>query len=153
MSSESSAVLLGTIGWLHPSWRGVFYPDDLPDDWQLAYYNTQFRSVFLPHADWSMATDAQLAQWVQDSHPGFRFVLESGPSPAAAGRAAAILGERLGMIAQREDPRLLWFDAGTDLKALAQEIGQRDKPIYLFSLDADLSGLQRVDTLVELLGW
>ena len=153
MSSESCAVFLGTVGWLHPSWQGSFYPDDLPQDWLLAYYNTQFRSVFLPHAYWTSATDAQLAQWVQDSQPGFRFVLESGPSRAAAGHAADILGERLGMITHRDDPRLLWFDAGTELKALSREIERRDKPLFLFSLDADLAGLQRVATLLELMGW
>lgn len=153
MSSESRAVLLGAVGWLHPSWQTVFYPDDLPEDWLLAYYNIHFRSVFLPHAHWSRATDTELAQWVQDSQPGFRFVLESGPSPGAAGRAAGILGERLGMITHRDDPRLLWFDAGTDLKTLAGEIERRDKPLYLFSLDADLAALQRVGTLLELMGW
>lgn len=152
MSSDSHAVLLGAVGWLHPTWQATFYPDDLPEDWLLAYYNTQFRSVFLPHAHWSTVTDAKLAQWVQDSQPGFRFVLESGPSPAAAGRAADILGERLGMITDRDDPRLLWFDADTQLKDLAQEIQRRDKPLYLFSLDADLVALHRVGTLLELMG-
>lgn len=153
MPTEAGAVFLGAVGWLHPSWHAVFYPDDLPEDWLLAYYNTQFRSVFLSHADWSSATDAQLAQWVQDSHPAFRFVLESGPTPSAALHAADILGERLGMVTDRDDPRILWFDAGTELRILAQEIERRDKPLYLFSLDADLAGLQRVGTLLELMGW
>lgn len=153
MSSESRAVLLGAVGWMHPSWRTVFYPDDLPEDWLLTYYNTQFRSVFLPHAHWSSATDAELAQWVEDTQAGFRFVLESGPSPTAAGHAANILGVRLGMITHRGDPRLLWFDAGTDLKYLAGEIQRRYKPLYLFSLDADFAALQRVGTLLELMGW
>ena len=138
--------MLGAVGWQHPSWQSVFYPDDLPEDWLFAYYNTQFQSVFLPHADWSTATAAQLAQWAEDSQPGFRFVLESGPSRVAAERAAEILGDRLGIITHREDPRLLWFDAGTDLKVLAREIDRRDKPLYLFSRDADLATLQRVST-------
>lgn len=153
MSSEFCAVLLGAVGWQHPSWQAVFYPDDLPEDWLLAYYNTQFRSVFLPHADWSTATDAQLSQWFEDTQPGFRFVLESGPSGAAVAHAAEILGERLGMVTRRDDPRLLWFHAGTDLKTLAREIDRRDKPLYLFSQDADLTTLQRVSTLLELMGW
>lgn len=153
MNTEWRAVYLGTEGWLHPSWLGVFYPDDLPEDWLLDYYNTQFRAVFLPYTHWTAATDAQLAQWAQDSQPSFRFVLESGPSAADAGRATEILGERLGALTHRDDPRLFWFDANTDLKTLAQEIGRRDKPLYLFSRDADLAGLQRVTTLLELMGW
>mgnify|MGYP005835372791 CR=1 FL=1 len=153
MSVESHAVYVGAMGWQHASWHGPFYPDDLPDDWSLAYYNTQFRAVFLPYCDWSAATDAQLAQWAQDCQAGFRFVLESGPSASAAERAAEVLGERLGALTSRDDPRLLWFDAGTDLKALRSEIDRHDKPLYLFSRDADLSALQRALTLVELMGW
>lgn len=153
MSTESPAVFVGAVGWLHPSWHGAFYPDDLPEDWQLTYYNTQFRAVFLPYADWSAATPAQLAQWVQDSQAGFRFVLESGPLAAAARRAAEALGGRLGALARRDDPRLLWFDAATDLKTLAQEIDRREKPLYLFSRDADLTSLERVKTMLELMGW
>ncbi len=153
MPIESRAVYLGAVGWQHPSWQSVFYPDDLPEDWLLAYYSTQYRCVFLPYAHWSEASDAQLMHWVEDSQAGFRFVLESGPSPAAARRAADILGERLGMVTVRDDNRLVWFGAGTDLKALAREIETRDKPLYLISQDADLASLQRVGTLVELMGW
>jgi hypothetical protein len=28
----------------------LFIPDDLPDDWLLSYYNTQFQAVYLPAA-------------------------------------------------------------------------------------------------------
>lgn len=153
MSAESRAVFVGAVGWRQPSWQGAFYPDDLPEDWLLTYYNTQFSAVFLPYSDWSAASDAQLAQWVEDSQAGFRFVLESGPSSSAAALVAKALGERLGALTHRDDPQLLWFDAGTDLKALAREIDRRDKPLYLFSRDADLAGLQQVITLLELMGW
>lgn len=151
MASELS-VYLGSIGWEHAAWQGVFYPDDLPEDWRLAYYNTQFSAVFLPYADWSTANDERWRQWLDDCQRRFRFVLESGPPPAAIEDTVALLGERLGMITDRNDPRLLWFDAGTDLQWLAGEIERRTKPLYLFSLDADLKALQRVQTLLELMG-
>lgn len=153
MVSESPAVYLGAIGWEHPRWQGVFYPDDLPEDWRLAYYNTQFSAVFLPYADWSTTSNERWRLWLDDCQPRFRFVLESGPAQAVAHPVVAVLGEQLGMITGRGDPHLLWFDAATELKSLARDIEQRDKPLYLFSLDADLAALQRVQTLLELMGW
>ncbi len=140
----------GAVGWHHPHWLGRFYPEDLPEDWMLTFYNTQFRAVFVPHAQWSAMGVEGFEQWLRDTHAGFRFVLEAGPAPA--GEAARILGERLGLVASAEDPRLLWFDATTDLKALALEIGTRTKPLYLFSRDADLERLEQVHNLLELMG-
>lgn len=158
MPSESStdphyAVLLGTEGWLHPTWAGELYPDDLPEDWRLAYYNTQFRAVYLPYAAWSGATAAQVQQWVEDTQPGFRFVLEPGPAAAVEQTVASLLGDRLGRIATREDPHLLWFDARTDLRRLKEAIDRAAKPLYLFSRDADIPSLRQVATLLELMGY
>lgn len=147
------AVYLGAIGWSHADWRGTFYPDDLPEDWLLAYYNTQFRAVYVDYASWSRCTLQELRDWAGETQPAFRFVLEApAGGDAAAEDLARIPAGASFLLARRDDPRLLWFDAGTDLRALAGEIGQRDKPLYLFSRDADLAGLQRVATLIELLG-
>lgn len=152
-SGTDYAVLLGAEGWLHPTWAGDFYPDDLPEDWRLAFYNTQFRAVFLPHAVWSGATEAEIRQWVEDTHPGFRFVLEAGPGDATDASAASLFGDRLGRIARREDQHLLWFDAQTDLRRLKAAIDAAPKPLYLFSRDADLRALRQVATLLELMGY
>lgn len=158
MTSESPsapcyAVLLGAEGWLHPGWAGEFYPDDLPEDWRLAYYNTQFRAVFLPYTAWSGATADEIRQWVEDTQPGFRFVLEPAPAAAAEETVRALLGERLGGIAPRDDPNLLWFDAQTDLRQLRAAIDTAAKPLYLFSRDAHLPTLRQVATLIELMGY
>lgn len=152
-SATDYAVLLGAEGWLHPGWSGEFYPDDLPEDWRLTYYNTQFHAVFLPHAVWSGATAAEIRQWLEDTHPGFRFVLEPGPGDATDASAASLFGDRLGRIARREDPHLLWFDAQTDLRQLKAAIDAAPKPLYLFSRDAHLPSLRQVATLLVLMGY
>lgn len=146
-------VYLGAVGWSHPDWRGAFYPDDLPEDWLLAYYNTQFRAVYVPYASWSRCPMRELRGWADETQPAFRFVLEAPPGdvPAAEDLARIPPGGPF-IVVKREDPRLLWFDAGTDLKALAGAIGVPGKPLYLFSRDADLAGIQRVATLLELMG-
>ena len=100
-------VLVGASGWLHPAWRGSFYPDDLPEDWQLSYYNTRFQAVHLPAAFWQAASPATWAQWLHDTQEGFHFVLEPGDAaivkPAAgAGRAGnAGVGGRSRLVARR----------------------------------------------------
>lgn len=151
-SGPDYEVLLGAEDWLHPSWVGEFYPDDLPEDWRLAYYNTQFRAVYLPYPRWSATAIAERRQWVEDTQPGFRFVLEPGPADVTDA-VESLLGHRLGRIARREDPHLLWFDTQTDLRRLKAAIDAAPKPMYLFSRDADLPTLRQVATLLELMGY
>lgn len=151
--TEQYAVYLGAVDWRHADWLGSFYPEGLPEDWMLAYYNTQFRAVFIPFQTWCGQSAEDLARWVEDTQPAFRFVLEApGPGYGVCPVSPELLGARLGLLAARDDPRLLWFDAHTDLIVLADEIGKRDKPLFLFSRDADLESLQRVATLLELMG-
>ena len=82
--TSSALVLVGAMNWDHPHWRGSFYPESLPDDWLLSYYNTQFQAVYLPAAVWQTASDADWAQWLQDTQDGFCFVLEPGGAAAEA---------------------------------------------------------------------
>ncbi len=150
------SVYLGTIGWEHPDWNGSFYPEDLPEDWRLAYYATQFRSVFVPAEYWARASDRELAVWVEETRPEFRFVLEEGePGFGKAREITAVLGERLAGFFKREAPPLVWFDGGTDLKALKAGIeaaGQGEYPLFLMSRDADVVVMERVRTLLDLMG-
>ncbi len=76
--TSGTLVLVGASGWLHPAWRGGFYPDGLPDDWLLSYYNTQFQAVYLPAPVWQAASEATWEQWLNDTQDGFHFVLEPG---------------------------------------------------------------------------
>jgi len=69
-------LMIGTRGWEHAAWTGGFYPPELPDDWRFCYYSNHLRSVLVPQAAWAAATRAAVAQWVTDSDPAFRFVLE-----------------------------------------------------------------------------
>ncbi|MCU0841557.1 MAG: hypothetical protein MUC79_07540, partial [Thiobacillaceae bacterium] len=117
------------------------------------YYNTQFRAVYVPYEIWSRCAMGELSGWADETQPTFRFVLEApaGGVPAAEVLARVPAGASF-MVATREDPRLYWFDARSDLKILAGEIGVRDQPLYLFSRDSDLTGIQRVAILLELMG-
>ncbi len=140
-------VALGTIGWEQPKWSNNFYPADMPTDWHLTFYNTQFACVFLTEPLWRQADAPTRATWAADTHEEFMFLLEGArPDELPAELAGRVCG------VDRSDPALIWFDAATPLKALAARITQSDTQRYLLSADGDLSQIERVRTLLELLG-
>jgi hypothetical protein len=83
--------------WDRPDWCGAFYPEDLPDDWRLAYFANAFEAVLVPAPTWHRTPPGRLSDWVRDVPERFRFYLELGPgdgSPVLA-RAAVALGNHL----------------------------------------------------------
>jgi len=145
-------VLLGTRGWWHAGWLEQFYPSGLPEDWLLTFYNTQYGCVFLDEAMWRDVDDATLENWHRETHEHFVFLLEgavAAPAPAALGARALVL--------PRDDARILWFDRATDLKLIKNWLTPRgDAPPgtrFLLSEDAHLGQLERVATLLELMGY
>jgi hypothetical protein len=141
-------VLLGVRGWSWSEWEGAFYPEDMPPEWRLTFYNTQFDCVFLPSAQWQGAASEQFELWQEDTHDQFLFLLEgegSMPVPTPLRSKAICI--------PAQDSRIVWFDRHTDLRRLAETLKQgRDAPAFLLSRDGDLAQLQRVRTLLELLG-
>jgi hypothetical protein len=138
---------LGALGWDWPQWTEAFYPPDLPPEWRLTFYNTQFHCVFLEADAWRQAGVDDYPAWAADTHDQFVFLLEDA-LPEQLPRALA--GKAIGVA--RNDPGLLWFDRTTSLKGLADRITAQTMPLYLLSQDGDLGQIERVRTLLELLG-
>ena len=144
------SVTLGAHQWEHANWRDSFYPGDMPAEWHLTFYNTQFGCVFLDHDCWAGVADDEFTRWRDETHEHFMFLLEgdsNAPPPAVLGDKALVLS--------RDDARLMWFDRATDLKQLRDWLMRVDVPggrRYMLSRDADLGQMERVSTLLELLG-
>ncbi len=85
----SEPLLIGTRGWLHPDWDGRFYPPELPPEWRFCFYSNRLRSVLVPADSWPGVRREEVEQWVQDSDPLFRFVLEV-PTDAWGAPAVAV---------------------------------------------------------------
>ncbi len=145
---ESNAIQIGSLGWSNPAWVESFYPADMPEEWRLTYFNTQFNCVFLERAFWRQASPADLTQWYEDTHEKFLFLLEG-----EALSAPAELREKALMI-QPGDVRILWFVRDTSLKELAAALSGNagEIPRFLISRDGDLGQLDRVATLLEVMG-
>ncbi|MBK1716067.1 hypothetical protein [Thiocystis violacea] len=102
------------LGW-DPEPGDDFYPDDLPEDWRLAYFSNEFPAVLVPFPRWRDADRARLAQWAMDVPPDFRFYLEaeSGrPDARDWARLSETLGARLGglVAGSGEAAASLWSD-------------------------------------------
>lgn len=146
-------VFLGSADWQWPHWPGAFYPADLPPDWRLAYYNTQFSCIWLPEVRWR-DTPAAVGEWLADTRADFRFLLEAGEGTDAGAVAAAGFAAGRVLACRADDPRLVWFAAGVDLRDLAQALQRRAAvpgETYLLSRDGDLATLDRVANLLAIL--
>ncbi len=142
------AVLLGALDWEWPKWELGFYPEDMPPEWRLTFYNTQFNCVFLPADRWRAVATDELERWAEDTHDRFLFLLEGAegtlvPKPLR-GKALCL---------SDQDGRITWFDERSDIKQLAERLKQgQGGPRFVLSRDGDLSQLERVRTLLDLLG-
>ncbi len=153
---------LGAIGWDHSEWTGAFYPEDLPPEWRLAFYNTHFDCVFLPYPLWAREAPATLAAWRDDTLERFRFLLEHPPGAPGRDDVArlATLSDRAVLLGREECAWLLWFDGTDELRALAARLEEEARravaqshPLYLVSRDGDLGRLLEVQSLLEVLGY
>ena len=85
-------------GWGPGPGDSTHYPDDLPQDWQLAYFANAFWGVLVPQPLWSAAGAAGASGWAAETPARFRFFLDLA-TPASPPMLAAVVrafGDRLG---------------------------------------------------------
>lgn len=63
---------VGAQGWQRKTWEGSFYPEEMPDDWQLDFYSNQFDCVLIPSVEWLNWTDEDI-QEMNDALAGEAF--------------------------------------------------------------------------------
>ncbi len=145
----TNVVHLGSLGWSFVAWQASFYPAEMPAEWQLTYFNTQFNCVFLEQEVWTQVSPEERSRWHEDTHASFHFLLECDdvmPLPVELEDKA----ERV----HPGDASILWFDRDSSLKELAAILGGRngDIPRFAVSRDGDLGQIERVATLLEVMG-
>ena len=67
---------IGAYGWRHSHWSNSFYPDDLPEDWQLAYYSNEISTVLVPASYLQTCSVLDCEEWLDSVHEGFQFFVE-----------------------------------------------------------------------------
>jgi len=66
---------IGTFGWQHHHWLGSFYPDDLPEAWQLDYFSNVCRVVLVPQSEWQYWSPAEVQAIAESIESGFDIYL------------------------------------------------------------------------------
>ncbi|MFV1981897.1 MAG: hypothetical protein ACC657_00035 [Thiohalomonadales bacterium] len=66
---------IGSYGWLHESWDNSFYPEDLPREWQFAYYANEYSVLMIP---WILLQEnfELFGQGIADSEETCRLIFE-----------------------------------------------------------------------------
>jgi hypothetical protein len=90
-----------------PAWK-AFYPEDLPEDWRLAYYGNYWKDLLIPAEEWGyFVLDSSWIAELPDSLRLYFEVPEGLPAPGdTCARLAASLGPRLGGIIMADPSRL-----------------------------------------------
>jgi hypothetical protein len=149
-AADTYLICTGAEDWLHPDWRGGFYPEDLPDDWLLPYYNTRFQAVYLPVARWQAASADDWARWLDDTQPGFRFLLE------AEGGEIPVHPRVIEVTPDWAAAHVWWLDEAPDLRALAHRASEQaaaGETLFVISRQGNLDLLEQVNTLRQVLGY
>lgn len=69
-------IYLGTSGFSYKEWKGVLYPDDLPQSRYLHYYSRQFNSTEINNTFYRIPSEKMTAGWATQVPEGFRFALK-----------------------------------------------------------------------------
>ncbi|HUF09780.1 MAG TPA: DUF72 domain-containing protein [Rhodothermales bacterium] len=71
------ALYTGTSGFSYKEWKGVFYPEKLPDSEMLAYYSGQLPAVEINNTFYRLPRPDVLAGWAAQVPESFRFILKA----------------------------------------------------------------------------
>jgi uncharacterized protein YecE (DUF72 family) len=121
---RTGAVRIGISGWRYPPWRGVFYPDGLPQAQELAFASRRVRSVEINGSFYSLQRPSSYRHWRAETPDDFVFAVKGGrflthhkklrdcAGPLANFLASGVLAleEKLGPILWQLPPQLP-FDA------------------------------------------
>lgn len=68
---------IGTSGWNYPHWRGVFYPEALPERQWLGHYARHFNTVEVNSSFYRLPGPETVARWRSTVPPRFRFAIKA----------------------------------------------------------------------------
>ncbi|MEU8896454.1 DUF72 domain-containing protein [Nocardia sp. NPDC048505] len=69
-------IRIGTSGWVYPPWRGVFYPQGLPQRGELAYLAGQLDSVEINGSFYALQKPASYQKWAAQTPDDFVFAVK-----------------------------------------------------------------------------
>jgi len=136
---QKPTINIAAYGWSHKHWLSSYYPDDLPEDWQLSFYSNEFNAVMVPSVYWTDSSIVDCEQWSDDVHDDFRFYVQcSGAmfdtlSVADVFDQLKLLQPQLAALVFDGDERELHPDSKAQIIFLAESLDVELVGINLFS--------------------
>jgi uncharacterized protein YecE (DUF72 family) len=84
---------VGTSGYSYKEWKGIFYPEKLPQKEMLSYYAGRFSTVEINNTFYAMPNPATLESWAGQTPDSFRFVLKAPQAITHRKRLKNVEGE------------------------------------------------------------
>lgn len=70
-------VLIGTSGWTYPSWKGAFYPEELPSRQYLEFYAKEFATTEVNYSFYHLPRPSTYEKWAGQVPEHFIFALKA----------------------------------------------------------------------------
>jgi uncharacterized protein YecE (DUF72 family) len=70
-------LLIGTSGWTYSSWKGVFYPKELPSRGYLEFYSRKFDSTEVNYSFYHLPRPSTYQKWAEQVPEQFVFALKA----------------------------------------------------------------------------
>ncbi len=74
--TKPGRIRVGISGWSYASWRGVFYPNGLPHEQELAYAARRFPSIEINGTFYGLQRPDTFARWRSETPDGFVFAIK-----------------------------------------------------------------------------
>lgn len=95
---DGMSLHLGVSSWLYETWRGVFYPDNMPNREMLSFYAGRFDSVEVNTSFYGLPSPATVLNWVESVPAGFTFTLKFPRAISHEARLVDCAGESLAFL-------------------------------------------------------
>jgi uncharacterized protein YecE (DUF72 family) len=70
-------ILIGTSGWTYVSWKGTFYPEDLPSRRYLDFYAREFSTTEVNYSFYHLPKPQTYGNWAKQVPSGFVFAVKA----------------------------------------------------------------------------
>jgi uncharacterized protein YecE (DUF72 family) len=70
-------IFIGTSGWMYDHWHGIFYPENLPKEEWLSYYQRYFSTVEINNTFYHLPKEATFKRWKKLAKRNFIFSVKA----------------------------------------------------------------------------
>src|SRR3954470_15738762 len=74
----AGGVRIGGSGWIYKDWRGIVYPEKLPQRLWFQHYSTLFDTVEINNTFYRLPPPETVEHWAAQAPPGFLYALKLG---------------------------------------------------------------------------